>query len=166
MRYDSVKCRWQGNEKSVLSFDSKPQTTPTTTTRRPALITNMQRNGTSKYAELVIGTMVFDPSQMRWKKTRGSEEDDDDNALAEIEDLRDSPLPSTSSMVYQHHRVTQRHDICREFDLSPHIQRHIHEEEQTHNEQMKSWSLLSEDEPMVKGWAGMPVRPESYLAYE
>ncbi|ORY95270.1 hypothetical protein BCR43DRAFT_296838 [Syncephalastrum racemosum] len=173
MQYNPVSHQWQGNEQSLASFESsgppprqqqrqRQQQQPQKPQQRcrPALITNMQKNGKSKYTELARGDMVFDHIRMRWHKAQQSEED---HSLDHLEDLEPPASPrqrQPSPAGPSHHDVQQERDTCqpgrhtyREFALSREQQRHMHAEEEEHRVAMQPWAHAS-------------VRPSAYLFYD
>lgn len=165
MRYDAANCRWQGNEPSILRFNNPilPTKKQEPTRRRgPALITNMQRNGASKYTETVVGSMVFDTTQMRWKQTKPEE---DENVLEGIEDLHDSAYPAQVAPIkaMQIHHPTE---IAREFELSRQRQRQMFDEEETHNRLMKVWRMLPEEDIVLETRSGAIVRAQTHMLYQ
>ena len=203
MKYDAEKHRWQGNEKNVLSFQNNNNNVPsrslcrqrntlhTTNTitgtgrdsgshRRPALITNMNKKPhASKNAEVIVGSMVFDPIEMRWKKSRKQEDDEeeeDDNVLANIEDLgelntstlyrRDEVLHGVNNNNNSQYRERQeqQNDTMREFKFSAAMKHLIQQQEQEHIKKMENWELMKKDESVFIP-NNTPVRAFTYLLY-
>lgn len=170
MRYDPVAQRWQGNEQSLAPFESngspsrqqQQQQQQQPQRRRPALISNLQKNGKSKYTELARGDMVFDPIRMRWHKTQQSEED---HSLDHLEDLDPRVVPSlsprpTESSEPKVQQTQQQQDAgppkqhtYREFTFSRERQRHMHVQEEQHRAAMQPWEHAL-------------VRPSPYLFYD
>ncbi|KAI8150245.1 hypothetical protein BJV82DRAFT_14306 [Fennellomyces sp. T-0311] len=151
MRYDAEAQRWHGNEKSLSFFTAKQQR------RRPALITNMNKKSiASRNAEVTVGSMVFDPVEMRWNTAPNVEEEED--VLAGIEDLGDFGLYRDQPSM----RV-RLPNSTREFELSRQMQRLCHDQEEEHYEQMKHWSLREDDQLFTP--SNTPVRTHTYLLY-
>ncbi|KAI9259565.1 hypothetical protein BDA99DRAFT_95897 [Phascolomyces articulosus] len=194
MKYDAEKHQWQGNEKNDLSFPSGNNNTnnrnpPSSSslpkqqqrnggspTRRnkghrlPALITSMNKKShASKNAEVVVGTMVFDPVEMRWNKAPNLQNDKDDapeNVLAHIEDLdastsdRSHPVQKQSASIGQ----ARLQDKTREFRFSIAMKHLIEEQEQDHIKNMEYWGHLKKEESVFFP-NNKPVRTFTYLLY-
>ena len=158
MRYDAERHRWHGNEKSLTFFSSKQQQQQQQQPRRrPALITNMNKKVlASRNAEVIVGSMVFDPTEMRWNTAPNVEEEED--VLAGIEDLGDLGLFGEEPSM----RV-RLPNTTREFELSRQMQRLCHDQEDEHYEQMKHWPLRKDDPLLVPN--DTPVRAHTYLLY-
>lgn len=122
MIYNPQTLRWEGNENTLREFDIAPLETPTPSLRprssymerthnrshtspsRPALIAHVPTG--SGYNVQVQNGMVYDPQQMKWLKVKGGRDvsgrlspsvtdmDDDEDAFAGIEDLRDENAPA------------------------------------------------------------------------
>ncbi|KAI9494507.1 hypothetical protein BDB00DRAFT_928180 [Zychaea mexicana] len=194
MKYDAEKCRWQGNDKNVFSFasgsgsgshennswrsSSSSSLSSKQQRRRPALITKMNKKShASRNAEGIVGSMVFDPVEMRWEKSPNVENDDDfddqDNALADIEDLGEFHGPTLYRDAQQQHQAHRQApslrvrlpNTTREFELSRPMKQLIQEQEEEHYERMKFWDLRKEDEDVFVP-IDTPVRAFTYLLYQ
>jgi hypothetical protein len=92
MKWNPHTLRWEGNEAVLKDFD------PVVTSTRPALITHLTGSSigspvTSFAAGArIVGTMMFDPENLRWVSTLPPEEDEPDvfANLADDEDDADS----------------------------------------------------------------------------
>ncbi|KAI7850882.1 hypothetical protein BDC45DRAFT_517368 [Circinella umbellata] len=185
MKYDSEKHRWQGNEKNLLSFPNNNNNTHipssslsrqrhTTTSgsssgpRRPALITNMNKKShASKNAEVIVGSMVFDPIEMKWKKSKNQEEEEEDNVLANIEDLGELNTPNfyrRDEMVHVHTHLQQQQNKMREFKFSLAMKHLIQQQEQEHIKKMENWEFMKKEEDVFIP-NNTPVRGFTYLLY-
>ncbi|KAG2219495.1 hypothetical protein INT45_010415 [Circinella minor] len=190
------KYRWQGNEKNVLSFPnnntlsssslSKQRHTMTRgnnnnnnnngsssggggSHRRPALITNMNKKShASKNAEVIVGSMVFDPIEMKWKKSRNQEEEEEDNVLASIEDLGELNTPNfyrRDEMIHlNNHFQQQQQNKMREFKFSLAMKHLIQQQEQEHIKKMENWEFMKKEEDLFIP-NNTPVRGFTYLLY-
>ncbi|KAI9840499.1 MAG: hypothetical protein M1837_001559 [Sclerophora amabilis] len=83
MHYNPTLYRWEGNENALAEFNTAPVTNTatggTTTTPKPALITNLH---TASPTVQVVGGMVFDPQRMRWLKLSQHQKDQKDIRLS------------------------------------------------------------------------------------
>ncbi|SMQ47396.1 unnamed protein product [Zymoseptoria tritici ST99CH_3D7] len=119
MIYNPQTLRWEGNENTLSQFDLPPPETPTPTSHeratsymdaghglssspsRPALIAHVPTS--SGHNVQVQNGMVYDPQQMKWLKFKGGRDvsgqlsptptDDEEDAFAGIDDLRDENTP-------------------------------------------------------------------------
>ncbi|KAJ3416374.1 hypothetical protein HDV05_001942 [Chytridiales sp. JEL 0842] len=86
MIYNPLHQKWEGNEQALLDFEksissnSLAAVTRLRPPKKPALITN---RGGSK-VEMVVGSMVFDPVQMRW--VNNGEDGEEEDVFAGIDD--------------------------------------------------------------------------------
>ncbi|KAI8997878.1 hypothetical protein BDB01DRAFT_902188 [Pilobolus umbonatus] len=156
MKYDSNTHSWKGNEKSFVGFQAK-----TTTHRRPFLITNMQRNVTSKYATFEGNNMIFNSTLMRWEPRDGVVEPSE---LDLIDDLVEDNPPSVypnSNQQTMHPHVSAVRDRMAEFRLSVEMKRQMIFEQESHEEWMQYWPLQRE-EPMIETSSGHKVGASKY----
>ena len=143
MKYDPVQHCWQGNENSILPFGDAHTAKAY---RRPALISNMGHKSKqqAKQTGIVVGSMVFDPVQMCWKKMDTKYEED--KIFDQIEDLD----PTASAHPQQDvmgggggglgsKAYASLGNHAPEFDLSRHVQHEMHQEEETHGQQINAW---------------------------
>lgn len=141
MKYDPVRQCWQGNENSMLSFGDG---STTKSYRRPTLISNMGHKSKqqAKPTGVVVGSMMFDPVKMCWKKMDTN--DEEDKIFDRIEDL------DATAAAHPQKGVASGSDFgakayaslgnnAPEFELSRHVQHQMHQEEETHREQMDAW---------------------------
>ena len=180
MVYNPHTLRWEGNENTLQAFDLPPPIeTPTPTGSkqtsyldqhaqqsppRPALIAPMTSAGIQ-----VNGGMIFDPREMKWLKLKENRDvsgalssamdtEDDDDAFAGIEDLKDdfyspapnvhiggSMVPSVASPVSA--AAAGAGEIHEEFDLGPRFIETQQIEEATWRRRCGSWFV--HDEPRV-----------------
>lgn len=119
MVYNPQTLRWEGNENTLSSFDVPAMETPTPPSHersdssfmgrhqgspsRPALISQVPTS--NGHNVQVQNGMVYDPQQMKWLKFKGgrdvsgqlspsvTEADEEEDAFAGIEDLRDENTP-------------------------------------------------------------------------
>ena len=93
MVYNPATLRWDGNDQVLRDFDAAMGTST-----RPALITQLTGSqsgspaGSFANGARIVGTMYFDPTQMRWISTLPPDEDEPDvfANLADTEDDSDA----------------------------------------------------------------------------
>ncbi|CDH53410.1 predicted protein [Lichtheimia corymbifera JMRC:FSU:9682] len=141
MKYDPVRHCWQGNENSMLSFGDA---STTKSYRRPTLISNMGHKSKqqAKPTGVVVGSMMFDPVKMCWKKMDTN--DEEDKIFDRIEDLDATEAGHPQKGVASGSELGAKAyaslgNNAPEFDLSRHVQHQMHQEEETHCEQMDAW---------------------------
>lgn len=162
MYYNAETYRWEGNENVLNAFDP-PITTPTTatipphmmrekettTTPRPALITNIS----ATKGVQVVGGMVFDPQNMCWlklgpqsgAKSEASDTldgfdalEDEDDVFKDIPDLDDAAADEEGGKG----RVSDIKDdwlVGEEFDVGPEFVRRQREEEERWRRKCEKW---------------------------
>ncbi|KAK6357022.1 hypothetical protein TWF718_001353 [Orbilia javanica] len=134
MIYNPTTFRWEGNEHAVRGFE-KEEFLPTALPR-PALISSVK---SSKNIQ-VVGKMVFDPNHMCWLKVDDTGSDDEANALADIDDLKDSNSMTERSTRDSAHGVSLNDLMtAEEFDVGPEFTRRQKEEEQRWRRKVTGW---------------------------
>lgn len=119
MVYNPQTLRWEGNENTLSHFDMPPMETPTPSSHEQSASSFMERHQGSPSRPALISQvptsnglnvqvqngMVYDPQQMKWLKFKGGRDvsgqlspsatdvDDEEDAFAGIEDLRDENTP-------------------------------------------------------------------------
>ncbi|KAG0642552.1 hypothetical protein HOY80DRAFT_881474 [Tuber brumale] len=88
MTYNPKTYRWEGNESDVKGFETQNPTPP-----RPALIANVNQNG-SKLGIQVVRGMVFDPSRMCWLKVDDDPDEEEHDPFEGLDDLQDHDMIS------------------------------------------------------------------------
>ncbi|PWW72645.1 hypothetical protein C7212DRAFT_360017 [Tuber magnatum] len=88
MTYNPKTYRWEGNEGDVKGFETQNPTPP-----RPALIANVNQNG-SKLGIQVVRGMVFDPSRMCWLKVDEDPDEEEHDPFEGLDDLQDHDMIS------------------------------------------------------------------------
>lgn len=91
MKWNPHTLRWEGNDQVLKDFDAA-----TGTSTRPALITHLTGSSigspvgsfAAAAGARIVGTMVFDPAQMRWISTLPPDEDEPD-VFADLADDED-----------------------------------------------------------------------------
>ncbi|CAZ84898.1 unnamed protein product [Tuber melanosporum] len=88
MTYNPKTYKWEGNEGDVKGFETQNPTPP-----RPALIANVNQNG-SKLGIQVVRGMVFDPSRMCWLKVDEDPDEEEHDPFEGLDDLQDHDMIS------------------------------------------------------------------------
>ncbi|KAK6363303.1 hypothetical protein TWF730_000742 [Orbilia blumenaviensis] len=134
MIYNPTTYRWEGNEHALRGFD-KEEMLPTALPR-PALISSVK---SSKNVQ-VVGKMVFDPNHMCWLKVDDTGSDDEANALADIDDLKDTnSMTERSTRDSAHGASLNDLMTAEEFDVGPEFTRRQKEEEQRWRRKVTGW---------------------------
>ncbi|KAH6916851.1 hypothetical protein BKA70DRAFT_1417637 [Coprinopsis sp. MPI-PUGE-AT-0042] len=115
MIYNPATLRWDGNEQVMREFDAVVGTST-----RPALITQLTGSsggspaGSFANGARLVGTMYFDPAQMRWISTLPPDEDEPDvfANLADTEDDSDSWERKGDTIRAQQPRVSDASSIA------------------------------------------------------
>jgi hypothetical protein len=186
MTYNPQTLRWEGNENTLSQFDLPPLETPTPSTHeptsymdtgrglssspsRPALIAHVPTS--NGHNVQVQNGMVYDPQQMKWLKFKGgrdvsgqlspcgTEADEEEDAFAGIDDLRDENAPlavvSGSGEVMASPGpgvATGVGEVHEEFDLGPRFIQLQREEEIAWRRKCDSWFLNGNSRPDNGAW--------------
>ncbi|KAJ6262154.1 hypothetical protein Dda_2959 [Drechslerella dactyloides] len=147
MIYNPVTFRWEGNEHAVRGFD-REDTLPTALPR-PALISSVK---SSKNIQ-VVGKMVFDPDHMCWLKVDDTGSDDEANALADIDDLKETnSMTERSTRDSGHGGSLNDLMTAEEFDVGPEFTKRQKEEEQRWRRKVAGWISQPEARNPARSW--------------
>lgn len=174
MIYNPESYRWEGNENDLTPFDApvmspmttsrpttsykEPSAVPTsTTTPRPALITNVN----ASQGVQVVGGMVFDPQRMCWLKmappsSNGRSDagdtmdgfdalDDEDDVFADVPDLEESPVKAPGGRKSEIGGLKDDWLVGEEFDVGPEFVRRQREEEERWRRKCEKWLGVARD---------------------
>lgn len=183
MVYNPQTLRWEGNENTLSGFDVPPMETPTPSHEhsdssfmgrqqgspsRPALISQVPTS--NGHNVQVQNGMVYDPQQMKWLKFKGgrdvsgqlspsaTEADDEEDAFAGIEDLRDenTPLALVNSSGGMASPVSVAAagvgEVHEEFDLGPRFIQLQRDEETAWRRRCESWFSDGNSRPDDGRW--------------
>ncbi|RVD80658.1 uncharacterized protein DFL_008552 [Arthrobotrys flagrans] len=147
MIYNPTTFRWEGNEHAVRGFD-KEEILPTALPR-PALISSVK---SAKNIQ-VVGKMVFDPNHMCWLKVDDTGSDDEANALADIDDLKDTNSMTERSTRDSAHGISLNDLMtAEEFDVGPEFTRRQNEEEQRWRRKVTGWVSPNDARDPNRSW--------------
>ncbi|EPS45229.1 hypothetical protein H072_790 [Dactylellina haptotyla CBS 200.50] len=147
MIYNPTTFRWEGNEHVIRGFD-REDTLPTALPR-PALISSVK---SSKNIQ-VVGKMVFDPDHMCWLKVDDTGSDDEANALADIDDLKDTNSMTERSTRDSGHGASLNDLMtAEEFDVGPEFTKRQKEEEQRWRRKVAGWISSTEARNPARTW--------------
>ncbi|KAF3154458.1 hypothetical protein TWF225_005875 [Orbilia oligospora] len=147
MVYNPTTFRWEGNEHAVRGFE-KEEFLPTALPR-PALISSVK---SSKNIQ-VVGKMVFDPNHMCWLKVDDTGSDDEANALADIDDLKDTnSMTERSTRDSAHGASLNDLMTAEEFDVGPEFTRRQREEEQRWRRKVSGWISSNDARDPNRSW--------------
>ncbi|KAF3902031.1 hypothetical protein AA313_de0206128 [Arthrobotrys entomopaga] len=147
MIYNASTFRWEGNEHVVRGFD-RDDTLPTALPR-PALISSVK---SSKNVQ-VVGKMVFDPDHMCWLKVDDTGSDDEANALADIDDLKETNSVTERSTRDSGHGASLNDLMtAEEFDVGPEFTKRQKEEEQRWRRKVAGWISSTDARNPVRTW--------------
>lgn len=182
MVYNPQTLRWEGNENTLASFDVPPTETPTPTLHersdsyaerqqgspsRPALISQVPTS--NGHNVQVQNGMVYDPQQMKWLKLKNgknvsgqfspsvTEADDEEDAFAGIEDLRDENTPlalgnSSGGMASPVSVAAGVGEVHEEFDLGPRFIESQRREEEIWRRRCENWFTNGASRPDDGRW--------------
>ncbi|KAF3941250.1 hypothetical protein ABW19_dt0208884 [Dactylella cylindrospora] len=147
MIYNPVTYRWEGNEHVIRGFD-REDTLPTALPR-PALISSVK---SSKNIQ-VVGKMVFDPDHMCWLKVDNTGSDDEANALADFDDLKETNSVTERSTRDSGHGASLNDLMtAEEFDVGPEFTKRQKEEEQRWRRKVLGWISPAEARSSTRSW--------------
>ncbi|KAK6528671.1 hypothetical protein TWF694_003917 [Orbilia ellipsospora] len=147
MIYNPSTFRWEGNEHVVRGFD-RDDTLPTALPR-PALISSVK---SSKNIQ-VVGKMVFDPDHMCWLKVDDTGSDDEANALADIDDLKETNSMTERSTRDSGHGASLNDLMtAEEFDVGPEFTKRQKEEEQRWRRKVAGWISSTDARNPLRTW--------------
>ncbi|KAK6534267.1 hypothetical protein TWF281_005597 [Arthrobotrys megalospora] len=147
MIYNPTTFRWEGNEHAVRGFD-REEILPTALPR-PALISSVK---SAKNIQ-VVGKMVFDPNHMCWLKVDDTGSDDEANALADIDDLKDTnSMTERSTRDSAHGASLNDLMTAEEFDVGPEFTRRQKEEEQRWRRKVTGWISSNDARDPNRSW--------------
>ncbi|KAF3918811.1 hypothetical protein ABW20_dc0100125 [Dactylellina cionopaga] len=147
MIYNPTSFRWEGNEHAIRGFD-REDTLPTALPR-PALISSVK---SSKNIQ-VVGKMVFDPDHMCWLKVDDTGSDDEANALADIDDLKETNSMTERSTRDSGHGASLNDLMtAEEFDVGPEFTKRQKEEEQRWRRKVAGWISSTDARNPARSW--------------
>lgn len=168
MRYNPTTLRWEGNEKSIQEFDLVSPKSPKSA---PALISNVGAVQNIR----IVGSMVFDPHRMCWRKLAPSQPggngqvaiQDEDDVFAGLGDLdekeaADNTPPGRVSGAFDDHPLASGDDrsgedssdewpITEEFDVGPEFIRRQRTEEEKWRRKIDKWACVDRAK-LGNGW--------------
>ncbi|RPB00087.1 hypothetical protein L873DRAFT_1766726 [Choiromyces venosus 120613-1] len=174
MTYNPKTYRWEGNEGDVKGFETQNPTPP-----RPALIANVNHNG-SKLGIQVVRGMVFDPSRMCWLKVDEDPDEEEHDPFEGLDDLQDHDMISIdrysggmdegfgggnvfggsgSGAGVGGSRGTRLSGgfgefvVGEEFDVGPEFVRRQREEEERWRRRVEGWASQGEASKLGNKWA-------------